>query len=147
MKKFMLITTAVLMSMQAQAADLTPEKVVEKANQQWNHAFNKGNIDQLVDLYSTEATLSPGNGAVLEGHDNIAQLFTGFKQNGVHNHQIETIDVIASDDQITQVAYWQAEGVNADNQAIKFGGVLMLTLEQNASDEWQVASHVWNMAP
>jgi len=147
MKQLILITTAALMSMQAHAAELTPEKVVEQANQQWNHAFNEGKIDQLVDLYSADAIMSPGNGAVLEGHDAIEQLFTGFKQNGVHNHQIENINVIANDDQITQVAYWQAEGINADNQAIKFGGVLTLTLQQNESNQWQIESQVWNMAP
>jgi len=147
MKKFIFITTVIMMTVQVQAAELPAEKIVEQANQQWNHAFNEGNIEQLVNLYSTEAVLSPANGAVLEGHDNIEQLFTGFKQNGVHNHQIEIVDITATEQQITQVAYWQAEGVNADSQVIKFGGVLMLTLEQNESGEWQVQSHVWNMAP
>lgn len=147
MKKIIFISTLILMSMQANAAELSAEKIVERANQKWNQAFNEGNIEKLVSLYSAEAVLSPANGKVLEGHDSIEQLFNGFKQNGVHNHQIDIVDVTATDKQITQVAYWQAEGVNAENQAVNFGGVLMLTLEQNEAGQWQVQSHVWNMAP
>lgn len=147
MKKIVFISTLMMIAAQINAAELTAENVVEQANQKWNHAFNEGNIQQLVGLYSTEAVLSPANGAVLEGHDKIEKLFTSFKQNGVHSHQIETVSVNATDEQISQVAYWQAEGINADNQAIKFGGVLMLTLVQDESGDWQVQSHVWNMAP
>ncbi len=147
MKQLLVFTAALLMSVQVHAEALTPAKIVEQANHQWNAAFNEGNVEKLAELYATDATLSPGNGAVLAGRDAIKELFAGFKSNGVHNHAIESVDVIATDEQITQVAYWQAEGVNADNEAVKFGGVLMLSLKQDESGQWQVQSHVWNMAP
>ncbi|MCX4188110.1 YybH family protein [Methylophaga sp. OBS4] len=147
MKRIMMLAGTALISMQVQAVDLKPEAIVEAANQQWNQAFNQGKIEQLVALYAEDATLSPGNGAVLRGHDAIKALFSGFQQNGVHNHQIKAVDVISSDKQITQVGYWQAKGQNAKQEAISFGGVLVTVLQQNEAGEWQLQSHVWNMAP
>lgn len=125
----------------------SPENIVSNANQQWNQALNQGKLDQLVALYDSDATVSPGNGALLEGHEEIRNLFSGFIDNGVHNHQIETVDIIAADTQITQVGYWQAEGVDGEQQPVSFGGVLVTVLEQNEAGEWQLQSHVWNAAP
>lgn len=145
MKKSVIAMTALTMTAPVLAD--TPAEVVAHANQQWNQALNEGKVDQLVALYNKGATVSPGNGAVLKGHDEIKTLFTGFIDNGVHNHQIETVEIMATETQITQLGYWQAEGVDAEQQAISFGGVLVTVLQQNAAGEWELQSHVWNMAP
>lgn len=145
MKKFLIAITALTLS-GAVIAD-SPEDIVENANQQWNQALNQGNIDQLLALYHETATVSPGNGDVLEGHDEIRALFGGFIDNGVHNHRIDIVDVMASDKQITQIGYWQAEGADAEQQPTQFGGVLVTVLKQNDAGEWQLQSHVWNMVP
>ncbi len=145
MKKLSLAMTALSLS-GAVLAD-SPTSIVSHANQQWNQALNQGKLSELVALYDNDATVSPGNGKLLTGHDEIRNLFAGFIENGVHNHQIETVDIIAADKQITQVAYWQAEGVNAEQKPVSFGGVLVTVLEQNEAGEWQLQSHVWNAAP
>ena len=145
MKKMLMMMTALLISTSAMAADKAAD-VVEKANQQWNEAFNQADAAKLATFYADMATLSPGNGAVLTGPDAIEELFSGFFDNGVHSHQIETIDVMTSGKQITQVGYWQAEGKNAEQENISFGGVLVIVLQQNNAGEWEILSHVWNMA-
>lgn len=145
MKNVLFAITALTLSGTAMAQ--SPEQIVADANQQWNQALNQGNVEQLVSLYDEQATVSPGNGAVLEGQDEIKNLFSGFIDNGVHNHQIETVDVMASDNQITQIGFWQAEGVDADQKPTSFGGVLITVLEKNAEGEWTLQSHVWNMKP
>lgn len=145
MKNVLIAITALTLSGTALAQ--SPEQIVADANQQWNQALNQGNVAELVAQYDEQATVSPGNGAVLKGHDEIKTLFSGFVQNGVHNHQIETVDVMATDNQITQIAYWQAEGVDAEQKPTSFGGVLVTVLEKNADGEWALQSHVWNMKP
>ncbi|MTI64434.1 DUF4440 domain-containing protein [Methylophaga sp.] len=144
--KQVFVTMAALTLSGAVMAD-SPASIVSNANQQWNQALNQGKLNELVALYETDATVSPGNGSLLEGHEAIRNLFSGFIDNGVHNHQIETVDIIAADKQITQIGYWQAEGVDAEQQPVSFGGVLVTVLEQNEAGEWQLQSHVWNAAP
>jgi uncharacterized protein (TIGR02246 family) len=123
------------------------EQIVANANQEWNQALNGGKLQSLVSLYDEDATVSPGNGAVLRGHEEIAGLFGSFIDNGVHNHQIDTVQVLASEQQITQIANWKAQGVDENQQTTHFGGVLVTVLQPNADGEWQLQSHVWNMAP
>lgn len=145
MKQLFVAMTA--MSLSAAVLADSPENIVSQANQQWNQALNQGKLNELVALYDRDASVSPGNGKLLQGHEAISNLFSGFIDNGVHNHQIETVDIIAADKQITQIGYWQAEGVDAEQNPVKFGGVLVTVLEQNEAGEWQLQSHVWNAAP
>lgn len=122
------------------------ERIVREANLQWNQAFNAGDVDALTALYADSARLSPGNGEVLRGSEAITALFQGFVDNGLHTHRIETVEVLASPEQITQLGYWRAKGGEADSPQ-EFGGVLVTVLEPDAEGDWKVQTHVWNMAP
>lgn len=127
------------------AANSDDVKVVQQANQRWNDAFNSSNSEVLAGLYSETATLSPGNGEVLVGRLEIAGLFQSFFDNGVHNHSIDPVAVYREHNQIVQVGKWRAEAVDDKQQKTSFGGVLVTVLQQK-NGEWQLRSHVWNMA-
>lgn len=130
---------------QAVANDDNAEKIVASVNTTWNNAFNSGDSVALATLYTDKATLSPGNGKVLVGHEQISHLFKSFIDNGVHNHSIETIDVYREHNQIVQLGKWRAEGVNDKQEAISFGGVLMTVIEKSSDGVWLTRSHIWNM--
>jgi uncharacterized protein (TIGR02246 family) len=121
------------------------DKAVQSVNKVWNATFNDGDSAALAMLYSENATLSPGNGQVLVGREEIAELFKSFIDNGVNNHTISTIEIYRDNNKIVQLGKWQADGVNDKQQAISFGGVLMTVLVQNSKGEWETQSHIWNM--
>ncbi|MDT8310390.1 MAG: DUF4440 domain-containing protein [Methylophaga sp.] len=120
--------------------------IVDTANTNWNTAFNAKDIEALTAIYADEATLSAGDGKILVGHDQIAGLFQSFFDNGLHNHQIETVASYASQGQIGQLANWSADVENEAGETVTYQGVLMTVLQQDADGEWQVVSHIWNMA-
>ncbi|MCL5975413.1 MAG: SgcJ/EcaC family oxidoreductase [Gammaproteobacteria bacterium] len=128
------------------AADYDVQEVVNSANEQWNTAFNNSDVEALAELYASQATLSPGDGNVLNGQQEIAALFQGFFENGLHNHQIDTVATYSSDGQISQLANWSADVEAEDGQTLTFQGVLMTVLQQNDAGDWEVVSHIWNMA-
>lgn len=128
------------------SADFDAEGVVSSANEQWNAAFNNSDIDTLVGLYSEQATLSAGDGKVLNGQQEIATLFQGFFDNGLHNHQIDTLATYSAVGQVSQLANWSADVAGENGDMMTFQGVLMTVLQQNAQGEWEVVSHIWNMA-
>lgn len=129
----------------ALAHDKGADKTVQYSNQVWNETFNSGDSDALATLYADNASLSPGNGQILIGHKQIAELFKSYIDNGVNNHSIETIETYRDDNQIVQLGRWQADGVNDKQEIISFGGILMTVLEKNAAGEWKTRSHIWNM--
>src|SRR5690554_2243199 len=128
------------------SADFDAQEVVGSANEQWNNAFNNSDLDALVELYSQQATLSAGDGNVLNGQQEIATLFQGFFDNGLHNHQIETLATYSAPGQVSQLANWSADVAGENGEMMTFQGVLMTVLQQNAQGEWEVVSHIWNMA-
>lgn len=128
------------------SADFDAASVVNSANEQWNAAFNSSDIDALVDLYAEQATLSAGDGKVLKGQQEIAGLFQGFFDNGLHNHQIDTLETYSAAGQISQLANWSADVAGENGDMMTFQGVLMTVLQQNSQGEWEVVSHIWNMA-
>jgi uncharacterized protein (TIGR02246 family) len=129
----------------AMADDANIKHTVKTINAKWNATFNKGDSAKLSTLYAEDALLSPGNGQVLKGRAQIAELLKSFIDNGVHNHTIETLSTYHQGNQIVQVAKWTAEGVNEQQETISFGGVFMSVLEQDENGAWLTKSHVWNM--
>ncbi|GJM05163.1 MAG: hypothetical protein DHS20C09_11540 [marine bacterium B5-7] len=127
------------------AEDADTMKLLGSVNATWNETFNQGDSNALAALYAEDATLSPGNGTVLVGHEQIATLFKSFFDNGVHNHSIEPIEVYRQQDQIVQIGKWQAQGTNDKQETVTFGGVLMTIIEKNADGQWLTQSHIWNM--
>lgn len=121
-------------------------KVIDDANTSWNKAFNAQDIEALSNMYIEQATLSAGDGKVLAGREQIAGLFQSFFDNGLHNHQITSIASYASEGQVSQLANWSADVENEAGETVTYQGVLMTVLQQDADGEWQVASHIWNMA-
>jgi ketosteroid isomerase-like protein len=142
-----LMTIAIISgSVGSALAEPSPIEVVKQANATWNQFFNQGDSIQLANLYAEDATLSPGNGQILTGVSEISGLFQSFMDNGVNHHSIELVNVYEQGEQLVQLGKWSAQGKNAENQTIEFGGVLMTVLMKNQAGEWKVHSHVWNMA-
>lgn len=121
------------------------ETVVSEANLAWNTAFNQGNAEELAGLYADDATVSPGNGKVLDSSEEITGLFESFFGMGLQNHTIEPVDIYSEGDQVVQLGEWSAEMIDEDGDTQQVGGILMTVLTPEG-DDWQVQSHIWNMA-
>ncbi|AFJ02226.1 hypothetical protein Q7C_1069 [Methylophaga frappieri] len=147
---FSLMATVGLVAFLSACSDKTTidaQQVAQTANEDWNAAFNAADSEALSELYAEEATLSAGDGSVRNGQQEIATLFQSFFDNGLHNHQIETVATYVSGGQVSQLANWSADVNNEAGETMTYRGVLMTVLQQNADGEWQVGSHIWNMAP
>ena len=120
--------------------------ITEDGNSAWNKALNVGNISGLVARYTQNATVSAGNGETIVGRAAIEQLFNGFVENGVHNHNLEIIQVEGNDKMIYQLSKWSANGAETNGVKPSFGGITMSTMLQNDNGEWLINAHVWNTA-
>lgn len=118
--------------------------VLEAINVAWNTAFNKGDIKGLVSLYAEDAILSPGDGKVVVGRDELAKLFNSFVDGGVHDHTLEIVEAGATDNMMYQVARWGAKGAETNGETPAFGGVTTNVLKKNADGQWLTQTHVWN---
>jgi uncharacterized protein (TIGR02246 family) len=131
---------------EAEEISANPKATFQAVNTEWNKALNSGNVKDLAELYTENATLSPGDGKTLVGRAEIETLFKSFIDAGVHNHSLEIIEVGSSGKLIYQVAKWSAQGAETDGETPTFGGITTSILEQNADGKWLARTHVWNAA-
>lgn len=118
--------------------------ILEAINITWNTAFNNGDIKGLVSLYAVDAILSPGDGKVLVGRNEIEKLFNSFIDGGVHDHTLEIVESGATDNMMYQVARWGAKGAETNGEAPAFGGITTNVLHKNADGQWLSKTHIWN---
>lgn len=123
---------------------MSNKSILEAINVAWNKAFNSGDIKALVSLYAEDAILSPGDGKVLVGREEIETLFKSFIDGGVHDHTLEIVEFGATDSMMYQVARWGAKGAETNGEAPAFGGVTTNVLQKNADGQWLSHTHVWN---
>lgn len=115
-------------------------------NNTWNGTFNTADSKALSRLYTEGALLSPGNGKILQGREEIAGLFQSFIDNGVHNHSIEIVESHMDAGMLYQIGYWQAHGKETDGVSPTFGGVVTLISQKDESGQWKLLTHTWNMS-
>lgn len=120
--------------------------VLSALNTQWNKAFNNGKPGAIAMLYDENAILSPGNGEVLTGRDEIENLFRSFIENGVHDHSIEIIKVHRDGNILYQVSRWSASGVEENGTKPVFGGILVNIFHRKPDGEWKSHLHIWNVS-
>lgn len=118
--------------------------LANQLNQKWDQSFNKGDVKAIAALYSENAIVSPGNGAVLKGYEAIEGLFQSFLDNGVHSHKIEVVEVYRDGNTLYQVSNWQASAKSQDGETSTFGGVVTLISNINEQGEWKLQVHSWN---
>lgn len=124
----------------------TPEMVAEMEFDKWNQLFNQGDSQGLAALYMEDATLSPGNGQVLEGRAAIAELFQSFFDAGLHNHRIDVAAVNFAFEQMSVMGHWHADVVDEAGETVTYSGVLLVVFVENDDLQWDIGAHIWNMA-
>lgn len=124
----------------------TAKATVEQLNKTWNAAFNRQDAEALAGLYKADAIVSPGDGKILRGRQEIQELFQGFFDSGMHDHSIEVIKSYRDGNSLYEVARWQVHGSAKDGgEKPVYGGVLVNHFQRDDSGEWKSHSHVWNM--
>lgn len=138
------ITLSVISSGSTYAGEEETRSKIEMLNNHWNQAFNNSDAEQLASLYAEKALLSPGNGTTLNGRQEIENLFKGFFQAGLKNHQLQVIFAGGNEKNLFQVAKWSAEATNQDGTKVIYGGITTSVYEKNNKGQWVTLSHVWN---
>lgn len=122
-----------------------PAERAAELNERWDEAFNRGDAGAVASLYEENAIVSADDGDTVHGRDSIEELFQGFIDFGVHDHNIEVIEVHRSGNVLYQIARWQAKGPAGDaEEPPTFGGVLVTTHRRDGDGGWKIHVHSWN---
>ncbi|MGZ8242383.1 YybH family protein [Methylomagnum sp.] len=139
-----LVTTAAAAEPQGDAA---VRRIAELSAAQWNAAFAKGRVDEILSLYEDNAMLVQPNGSVSKGSGQIRAFWQPLIQKG--DYEMDIVDV-RSDRDDTIVAIAELSDVkklsSLRHQVMKYryGGVLYSVLKRQPDGSWKAKVQKWN---
>lgn len=141
----------ILVTTMGQAFADTPEsarQIAESATAEWNAAFAKGRVDDILTLYSNDAMLLQPDGAVSRGASQIRDFWQKMIQQG--EYAMDVIDVRREQGGaiVATVRLSDVKTLTSAHQTVKYNydGVVYSVLKQQADGRWKAEVQRWNSA-
>lgn len=122
-------------------------QIAESAVAQWNAAFAKGGLDDIVSLYTDNAMLVQPNGQVSRNSGEIRAFWRPLLRTGVYAMDIvdarsEQEDTIVATSTLSDVKTW-SDSANPQVMKYRYGGVLYSVLKRQADGTWKAQVQKW----
>jgi ketosteroid isomerase-like protein len=105
----------------------------------WEQAFNAGDVEGLVDLYTEDARVMPPNAESGTGHAAVETIFGGMIEAGLTG-TLETIETVASGDLGHHVGAYTV--LSPEGEEIDRGK--FVETWQRVAGEWKMTADIWN---
>lgn len=107
----------------------------QDTNREFARAFNAGDIDSLVKLYTRNATLVPQPGQEVKGQAAIRDALQAFLQlKG--RIELETTYVVQSGDMALMRSHWRLAGTGADGKPVTMEADSAEVAQRQADGSW-----------
>jgi uncharacterized protein (TIGR02246 family) len=107
----------------------------QDAHRQFEDAFNSGDLEALLALYTPDARLVTEAGNVVVGYDAIREELEGFF--AVKGRMtVQTISAVQGGDIALLRAEWHLTGIGPDNQPVAASGKTSEVVQRQADGRW-----------
>lgn len=111
--------------------------------QQWDSAFNAGDMTKLASFYSADGSVVPAGGARVDGNSDIAGFFSGLRDKGFSDHAIAVDKVVTKGDAAVATGSWKLSGPGDNGGKQQYSGNWVNVLARTGQD-WHIVLHTWN---
>ncbi len=121
----------------------TPFDTIDAANRHFEQLFNAGKIDELVGLYTAQATLLPPDKNKYHGQEQIKKFWQDARDAGVDNLRLTTGTVLeAGEDRLIETSSYQH---SLGQNSLDYGNyqVIWKRTAQGKND-WQLDIDIFN---
>ncbi|WP_230533855.1 YybH family protein [Microvirga roseola] len=137
MRRFALVTLICLATAPLYAQD---KATIQKLNEAFSEAFNKGDFAALADLYTQDATLMPPQADFVRGRDDI-QKFWQAASDHVGDLRLTTLDVEPfGSDTAREIGTFT---LKPKGQQEEVAGKYVV-IWQRVGGDWKLATDIWN---
>ena len=140
--KARLVLAAAVMIMLAGPALAQSKEAIQKLNDEWATAFNKGDAGAVAALYTADAYVLPPGAPMVKGRADIQKFWAGaMKHHG--DIKLTTLDVKPlGPDAAREIgtATLRTKGANPQDEALKYAVVW-----QREDGQWKLLQDIWNM--
>lgn len=102
----------------------------------WTDAFNRGDLEAIVELYEPEAVLARSSGPPIIGRAAIREAFTAFLSTRP-SMKASTHKILSTADLALCYGEWSLRGTNADGTARAVSGKSVEILRKQSDGSWR----------
>ncbi|HET9333863.1 MAG TPA: DUF4440 domain-containing protein [Gemmatimonadota bacterium] len=121
-------------------------ETIAAKDQAWGAAAVAGDVESLVQQYTSDATLMPPGAPRAEGAEAIRQAFTGWLGEAPPASATvvsDEITIAAAGDYAHAVGTWTMSGTMPDGSEYSDNGKF-LAVWQSVDGDWKIATDIWN---
>ena len=118
-------------------------QAIERANQQFMHAFSRGDMGALGRLYTDDAHLMPPGMPAMRGRDAIQQFWQGAAQMGIHRVDLRTDAVQSAGDMAWEIGQATLHITSESGQETTDVAKYVVVWTQHGGG-WKLAVDIWN---
>jgi uncharacterized protein (TIGR02246 family) len=141
--KARLVLAAAVMIMLAGPALAQSKEAIQKLNDEWAAAFNKGDAGAVAALYTADAYVLPAGEPMVKGRADIQKFWASQMQHHPGDIKVTTLDVKPlGPDAAREIgtATFTTKGANPQDEALKYAVVW-----QREDGQWKLLQDIWNM--
>jgi uncharacterized protein (TIGR02246 family) len=113
---------------------------IEESNRAFEEAFNRGDAAGAArDVYTSEATILPPGGDMVQGRDEIARFWAGAQQGGIRRVKLSTVRLEPTGDGACEIG--RASLTVGDGQEVQ---VKYVVLWKHEDQRWRWHVDIWN---
>ena len=120
------------------------EAAIRKVSQDWAQSCNTKQLDDLVDLYTADATVLRPNVPAVRGAAAIREFFFGVLDAGLGEVELETLRVEIFGDIAYEAGKCKSLIPIAMGKRREERGKYLLVLNRQAGNEWKIAADSWS---
>lgn len=116
--------------------------IIKKNTKAFSQAYMDGDIDKLVNMYTTDGKIFPNNRDILSGEQlaNYWQLPEGVK---ILYHKITSLDVSIENDTAYDYGYYEGKTLTKDKEEVSWRGKHIL-IWKKVDGNWKIYLDIWN---
>lgn len=144
MRKLLLAIPLLLLAVPANAADAL-STTIQKADDAFSAAFNKGDGAAVAQLYTEQATLLPAGADIIKGRAAIQKYWQGAMQSGLKNAALTVVSVEAyGRTTAREIGRFSFDAPGAGGQPAKVEGKYLVVWKKQGG-KWLLDADIWNM--
>jgi ketosteroid isomerase-like protein len=118
---------------------------IEKANQRFAEAFNKGDAATVGRMYTERAVVLPPEAEMIEGREAIQKYWQSAIDHGIKNLSLKSLRVDEyGGDAAREIGRFSLEAPAPQGRTSKVDGKYVVVWRKSG-DDWQLDSDIWNL--
>jgi uncharacterized protein (TIGR02246 family) len=140
---FITSTAAGVLHGQARA-DAATRRAIDSVNAQVVRAYNAGDVAGFAQVYSSDATVLPPNGATIRGQPAIAKWWQGGHGAGIRNLKLTTDELEVHGNSASEVGRYEFDMKPANGPTSHDHGKYIVLWKRSPGGKWQWHRDIFN---